>query len=232
MALLPADQQAKTFLTQPTEKSYKTCPIRTICNNVQSRISTWQHNLWDRKRLFFNPEYAVHFGHMNAGGLLILPQRRAATRSRRRRLSLSGKNYGFRYAIENRLPLKRWLMQPVSPSTLSVMASAYAHLTGPPVNKNHEILQVMWERATGTHLLNVYSNNRRVSLHIKISKWPTLNSEISESARQIGNSYFRHALVKGAKAVTLLNDLRSVQVNQYWPHCATSRNCRAGPPFT
>jgi hypothetical protein len=37
----------------------------------------------------------VHFGDMNAGGLLMLPQRRAATRSRRRRLSLSGKTKAF-----------------------------------------------------------------------------------------------------------------------------------------
>jgi hypothetical protein len=40
MALLPADWQAKTFLTQPTEKSYKTCPIRDIYDDDQLLLST------------------------------------------------------------------------------------------------------------------------------------------------------------------------------------------------
>jgi hypothetical protein len=67
-----------------------------------------------------------------------------------------------------------------SPFALSVMASAYAHLTGPPANKNHKILQAMSGVDARTHLVKLHTHARRVLLHIEYSKGPTTDSEISE----------------------------------------------------
>lgn len=51
------------------------------------------------------------------------------------------------------------LLKPVgySPIAMSVMASAYAHLTGLPANKNHKILQAMRGVGDHTHLVKLHT---------------------------------------------------------------------------